>query len=108
MHGQLSTLPNIHHCVLDLMHIFTALLPLTESDMDGENLDLMNWTRFLLLGLCHKTLRALDLPHFAACFLNPGVGRIPDLNEFLPWDRQWFSGGIEKEKSCRESSETRE
>ena len=39
----------------------------------------------------------LYIPHFAGCLLNPGLGYIPDLNSFLPWDQDWFTLGINKE-----------
>ena len=37
------------------------------------------------------------MPHFAAFLLNPGTAHIPDLNNFLPWDEEWFSDGISRE-----------
>ena len=51
--------------------------------------------QLLLLGVCHKCLRVLAPIHFAAAFLNPGFGRIPDINKYLPWDKQWFKDGID-------------
>ena len=53
--------------------------------------------KFLILGLSHKCLRMLDIPHFAGCLLNPGVGEIKVLNTYLPWDWQWFIEGVNKE-----------
>ena len=32
--------------------------------------------------------------HFAEALFNPGFGRIPDLNDFLPYDKQWFLDGL--------------
>ena len=88
MHGQRSTKPNMHHCLLDVWKMLTELLVIARPDSDGDqdeiNWEIITWARLELLGICHKCLRVLDLPHFAACLLNPGVGHIPDLNEFLP------------------------
>ena len=97
MHGQRSTKPNIHLCILDLMMIFTEIRTLTSGGEDGDSSDITRWARYLFLGLCHKTLRVLEIPHFAGCLLNPGLGYIPDLNRFLPWDNDWFTAGITKE-----------
>ena len=32
--------------------------------------------------------------HFAEALFNPGFVRIPDLNDFLPYDKQWFLDGL--------------
>lgn len=53
-----------------------------------------HWARCLVLGICHKCLRVLGVPHFTATFLNPGVAKIIDINNFLPWDKQWFMDGL--------------
>ena len=84
MHGQLSTKPNIHHCIHDLMIMLTELTLV--ADRTGSRIieEIAAWAKFEILGLCHKTLRVLAVPHFAGCLLNPGVGHIPDLNLFLP------------------------
>ena len=74
----------MHHFVLDLMMMFSELRSVASRDLDDVTEDLTLWARYEILGLCHKVLRALDKPHFAACFLNPGVGHIPDLNAYLP------------------------
>ena len=84
LHGQVSGNPNIHHCVLDLMVMLTDLRPLAEQGLEGDQNEIVQWARCEILGICHKCLRALDVPHFAGCLLNPGVGYIPDLNDFLP------------------------
>ena len=53
-----------------------------------------HWARCLVLGLVDKCFRVLTVPHFAAALFNPGFSRIPDLNDHLPWDKQWFTDGL--------------
>ena len=84
-HGQLSGKPSIHHCILDLMYMLNELTSIASRSGDGVIDELAMWAKFEILALSHKCLRVLDLPHFAGCLLNPGVGYIPDINEFLPW-----------------------
>ena len=89
--AQNSTLPNLHHCILDLIKMLKKLAALADVPaMRSVN----HWARCLILGICHKCLRVLAAPHFAAAFLNAGFGRIPDLNEFIPRDKQWFTDGL--------------
>ena len=45
-------------------------------------------------GVCHKCLRVLGVPHFAAALLNPGYGKIPDLTSHIPYAQQWFMDGL--------------
>ena len=97
MNGQQSQKPNIHHCVLDLMMTLTDLSRPANRDLNGEEDEISTWARREILGLSHKCLRALQVPHFAGCLLNPGVGYIPDLNHYLPWDEEWFVFGVTKE-----------
>lgn len=85
LHGQQVLKPNLHHCILDLMIMFSELRVTASRQLDDLTEDLSMWARYLLLGLCHKVLRVLDIPHFCACLFNPGVGYIPDINEYLPW-----------------------
>ena len=80
----------------------TDLLPLAqaiqEPDADiADDFEITLWARCVILGLSHKCLRVLELPHFAGCLLNPGVGYIPNLNLYLPWNEDWFGNGIAKE-----------
>ena len=84
MHGQRSTKPSIHLCILDLMKMFMELTVLVNTSGTNISDEISSWAQFLLLGLCHKCLRVLEIPHFAGCLLNPGVGWIPDLNDYLP------------------------
>ena len=73
------------------------LRPMAARELGGEQVDITMQARFEILGLCPKCLRVLDIPHFSECLLNPGVGRILDLNLFLPWTEEWFSQGIDHE-----------
>ena len=53
-----------------------------------------HWARCLVLGVCHKCLRVLGVPHFAAALLNPGFGKIPDITSYIPYAQQWFMDGL--------------
>ena len=55
-----------------------------------------HWARCLVLGNTHKCLRVLTVSHFVGALLNPGLGYIPDLTRFLPYDRQWFLDGLDE------------
>ena len=66
------------------MEMLTALRESASLELDSDSDEMTLWSRYQLLGLCHKTLRVLDIPHFAGILLNPGVGYIPDLNDYLP------------------------
>ena len=87
LHGQQVLKPNLHHCILDLMVMLSELGVIASRKLDELTEDISMWARYELLGLCHKALRVLDIPHFCACLFNPGVGYIPDINEFLPWSQ---------------------
>ena len=97
MHGQQSTEPNIQHCILDLIMTLSELIPVANREQEGGDNELCLWVRCQILGMSQKCLRVFEIPHFAGCLLNPGVGYIPDINNFLPWQTEWFSKGISKE-----------
>ena len=66
------------------MYMFTDLRAFAQKSGSDISEEIALWAKYELLGLCHKILGVLDIPHFAGCLLNPGLGRIPDLNSFLP------------------------
>ena len=79
--------------LVDLMKMFKQLAKVSdvpEAQMRSVN----HFARCLILGLCHKCLRVLQIPHFLAAYLNPGFGRIPDLNAYIPNDSRWFIDGM--------------
>ena len=47
--------------------------------------DIIEFNRYLVLGICHKVLRVLKPIHYASVLLNPGMGHIPDFNNFIPY-----------------------
>ena len=89
MHTQLTSTPNMQLVIPDLRCILRTLLRRISNT--HTNNDVRGFSKQLVLGIAHKCLRALDVVHFAALFLNPGSGAvIIDLNKYLPWDEIWF------------------
>ena len=70
------------------MKLFTELSTLSSGSGGSISDEISSWAKTLILGLCHKFLRVLDISHFAGILLNPGVGWIPDLNDYLPWGQE--------------------
>ena len=70
---------------LDAIKILKGELKKTDSSPSDVHVDIIAFNRFLVLGLCHKLLRVLEPIHYAAIYLNPGVGHILDFNKVIPY-----------------------
>lgn len=85
MDCQILLQPNIHLGI----HQVIKILKEARKHTDG-NTELAHYWRFIVIGVCHKVLRVFDVPHFTAYLFSPCFNEIPDLNNFLPWNKQWF------------------
>ena len=85
MDSQTLITPNIH------LVIHQILVILAEAKKYIDTMDELGcYWRFIVLGICHKTLRVLEIPHFVSYMLTPCFNKIPDINSLLPWDKEWF------------------
>ena len=84
--SQRTSIPNLHHVLLDTMLILDDLVKLSNSVEVVD--DIRNWARQMIMGYCHKALRVLEPVHYAAFMLNPGTGYIPDLSNIIPYGEE--------------------
>ena len=84
--AQFSGKPSMHLVIINALQILRASVTKANASPAEVHQDRIDFNRFLVLGICHKLLRILEPVHYAAVYLNPGVGRIPDFNQFIPYN----------------------
>ena len=94
MRSQLTKYPNLHHSVVDVLKILKTLTKKWTEPSARISTDINKWAQYLVLGVCHKCLRVFDVPHFAAFLFDPSLAYIPDLDKFIPYDKEWFQNGM--------------
>ena len=80
--------PNMHHVILDALKILKAAVAKASASPVEVLSDIIDFNKYLVLGICHKLLRVLEPIHYAAAFLNPGIGHVPDFNNFIPYGEE--------------------
>ena len=74
----------MHLVIMDALKILKAAGKKANASPGEVVNDIVDFNRYLVLGTCHKVLRILEPIHYAAVYLNPGMGHIPDFNKFIP------------------------
>ena len=75
----------MHLVIMDTIKILVAAVKSANASPAQLHGDIIDYNKFLVLGICHKVLRVLEPVHYAAVILNPGIGRNPDFNKFIPY-----------------------